>query len=150
MNAQHLTEDELDDLLCGEDLPRSRAEHIQGCLVCRRRRDEFLAVVDEAAGENPDEDARTRVRQAALVQWGGRTAYHRSWWLAAAAAVLVAVIVPLAYQEQAPRAAVDPDVVLQQVDEVLSRDPLAVVASEDIVETVVPSTVGTANGRSAS
>lgn len=150
MSSQHLTDPELDALLTGEDLTAGRAEHVQGCVVCRRRRDGFLAAIEAAAGDDPDEDTRSRVRQVALARWGRRGVRARGWWLAAAAAVLVAVIVPLSRNELPRRATIDPDVVLQEVEEVLARDPLAVMASEDVVEAVVPDAAPSSTGGSPS
>jgi len=140
MNAQHLTDVELDAVLCGEELAAERAEHLLGCVACRRRRDVFLAAVEAEADGDPDAETRERVRRAALAEWSRGRFHHRAWWLAAAAALLVAVLVPLAYHQSPRSARVDPDVVLEEVDVVLARDPLAVMASEDVVETVVPET----------
>jgi hypothetical protein len=147
---RHLNEDELDALLCGEDLAGERADHLQGCLTCRRRRDEFLAAVEAATADDPEVTARDRVRRAALAEWGGRSPVVRRWWLAAAAAVLLALFLPIAVQRAPAPAAIDTDAVLRQVDEVLARDPLEVMASEDVLETVVPAQAATTPGGSAS
>lgn len=146
----HLTEDELDALLSGDDLAGERADHLQECLACRRRRDGFLAAVEDAAGDDPVVPTRDRVREAALAEWSGRSTAARRWWLAAAAAVLLAVVLPLAVQRGPSPDGVDADAVLRQVDEVLARDPLAVMASEDVLETVVPAQAATTPGGSAS
>jgi hypothetical protein len=146
---RHLTEDELDALLCGEDLAGERADYLQECLVCRRRRDALLAAFEGAAGEDPEVPTRDRVRVAALTEWRGRSTAARHWWLAAAA-VLLAVALPFAIQRAPSPAGVDADAVLRQVDEVLARDPLAVMASEDVLETVVPAQAATTPGGSAS
>jgi hypothetical protein len=146
----HLTEDELDALLCGDDLAGERADHLQECLVCRRRRDALLAAFEGAAGDDPELPTRDRVRAAALTEWSGRSTAARRWWLAAAAAVLLAVVLPFAIQRAPSPAGVDADAVLRQVDEVLARDPLAVMASEDVLETVVPAQAATTPGGSAS
>ena len=80
MSIEHLTDDELDLALVGEELPAPAAAHLSSCLVCRRRRDSFLAAVDGALGEDPDEATRTRIREqalSALQSW--YSAFFRSW-----------------------------------------------------------------------
>ena len=96
MTIRHLRDDELDLALAGETLPAEAAEHLAACLVCRRRRDAFLAAVDGARGADPDEATRRRVREGALAAWGG-TRRRRHWvrWVAAAAAVVVLGLLPL-------------------------------------------------------
>jgi len=139
MNIEHLTEDELDLALAGGDLPAGAAAHLASCVACRRRRDAFLAVVSEARGSDPDDAVRARVRERALAAWSG-AGPRRHWkrWLAAAAAVVVVALLPLLRSELAGRPRVDADAVLVEVDDVLSRDPLAAVAPADVVEAVAP------------
>jgi len=139
MNVKHLTGDELDLALIGGDLPADAAEHLASCLVCRRRRDSFLAAVDGVQADDPDEATRTRLREQALSAWSGE-APRRHWgrWLAAAAAVVVLVLLPLVRSELAPRPKLNTDAVLVEVDDVLARDPLEAVASVEVVEAVVP------------
>jgi len=57
-------------------------------------------------------------------------------WLAAAAAVLVLSLLPLRLNRTAP--AVNADTVMLEVNQVLERDPLSALASEEVVDTVVP------------
>ncbi len=138
MNGQHLNDDELNGALIGEELPAGAAEHLAGCLVCRRRRDEFLALVETARGADPGEAVRERVREAALAAWG--VPRRRQWigWVAAAAAVLVLGVLPFLHRAAPERPSVNTDAVLLEVNQVLDRDPLAAMASEDVVQTVVP------------
>ena len=137
MTIEHLRDEELDLALAGETLPAEAAQHLASCLVCRRRRDAFLATV-EASGAEPDEATRRRVREGALDAWGG-TRRRRHWvrWVAAAAAVVVLGLVPLLRSHTAtPK--LNTDAVLVQVDAILAQDPLAAVAPEDVVNTVAP------------
>jgi hypothetical protein len=146
MTINHLRDDELDLALAGGALPADVSEHLESCLVCRRRRDAFLAAVDEAAGSDPDEAARRRMREAALAAWGG-TSRRRHWvrWVAAAAAVVVLGLLPLLRGHTA-RPRLNTDAVLVEVDAVLAQDPLSAVAPEDVVNTVAPAPVGTGEG----
>jgi hypothetical protein len=139
MSIEHLTDDELDLALVGEELPAPAAAHLSSCLVCRRRRDSFLAAVDGALGEDPDEATRTRIREQALSAWsGGSRKSHLVQWLAAAAAVVVLSLLPLLGSNFVSRPKINTDAVLTEVDDVLSRDPLSAAASEEVVEAVVP------------
>lgn len=150
MNPVHSSDDELDRLLAGDDLPADRSEHVASCLLCRRRRDLFLGTVAEARGEDPADDARERVREAALSAWGGRRRVAARWWLAAAAAILIALLVPWHHRPAAPQPApIEVDAVLKDVDSMLARDPLASVASEDVVNAVLPAST-TEGGRGVS
>ena len=63
-------------------------------------------------------------------------------WVAAAAAVTVLGLLPLLWQAATPRPHVDTDTVLEEVDRVLAEDPLAALASRDVLEEVVPSEAG--------
>ena len=146
MTMKHLRDDELDRALAGETLPAAAAEHLASCLVCRRRRDAFLAAAAGARGADPDEATRRRVREAALASWGGRS-HRRHWvrWAAAAAAVVALAILPLLHgHTAAPK--LNTDAVLAEVNAVLAQDPLSAVASEDVVNTVVPAPVEAGEG----
>jgi hypothetical protein len=149
MSIDHLHDAELELVLGGETLPAHRLEHLQDCVVCRRRRDGFLQSVELAAGADPGADELAILRDAALQQWGQPPA--RAWWrwAAAAAAVAVLALLPLLKEAVAPRAAVNTDAVLEEVDQVLARDPLASMAPQDVLEEVVPQGQET-NGRSVS
>ncbi|HVN76837.1 MAG TPA: hypothetical protein VMT19_11005 [Thermoanaerobaculaceae bacterium] len=139
MTIKHLTDDELDLVLIGEELSAEAAEHLSSCVACRRRRDGFLAAVGETLDDDPDEATRARVRDAALAAWGGsRRNHHWVRWVAAAAAAVVLALLPLVKSELAPRPRINTDAVLTEVDDVLSRDPLAAAAPEEVVEAVAP------------
>ena len=138
MITEHLTDDELDRLLAGEGLPAGRATHVGECLPCRRRRDEVVAAIAGAVSEDPDEAARARVRAAALERWGAGETRRFPWrWVAVAAVLLLAVLLPAVGPRLVERPSFDAEAVLIEVDEVLARDPLAAVASEDMVATLV-------------
>ena len=134
MTIEHLRDEELDLALAGETLPAEAAQHLASCVACRRRRDAFLAAV-EAAGAEPAEATRRRVREGALAAWSGSSRRHWLRWAAAAAAVVLALL-PLLRRAPAPK--LNPDAVLVQVDAILAQDPLAAVAPEDVVNTVAP------------
>ncbi len=141
MNITHLNDTELDLAVLGEELPLPAAEHLASCVVCRRRRDGFLAVVSQMGGDDPDQATRARVRERALTAWGGaRTTAHWLRWAAAAAALVVLVVLPLLTgRTPAPAPArFDAEAVLTEVNTVLDSDPLAAVVPEDVVNTVVP------------
>lgn len=144
MSIEHLTDDELDRVLCGDGLDHERAAHLAGCVACRRRRDAFVAAVTAAGGEDPDEVLRRTVRAAALATWEAPRRPSVRWrWLAVAAILLVALVLPLWMTQQGPSSGTvvadfDPDAVLSEVDAVLDRDPLTVVASESLVDIVAP------------
>jgi hypothetical protein len=139
MNIPHLNDEELNQAVLGEELPASVAEHLARCLVCRRRRETFLSVVEQARGEDPDEATRARVRERVLAAWGGRTiAHHWLRWAAAAAAVIVVGVLPLLRSHSPMPTRFDSEAVLTEVDKVLDRDPLSAVASEEVVNAVVP------------
>jgi len=135
MTAWHLNDEEFDRLLAGEELAAGRAEHLHDCLACRRRRDGLLSVIEDAAAGDPDDVARARVRQAALGAWGRPARTFHRWWLAAAAALLVVLLLPVTHRVRQP-AAIDPVAVMEEVDTILARDPLTVLASEEVVEAV--------------
>ena len=138
MNIRHLTDDELDELLLGADAPAGVSEHLASCVVCRRRRDTFLAAVGEARGADADAATRARVRQRALAAWGVAAPRHWVRWLGAAAALVVLGLLPLLRSELAPQPKINADRVLVEVDKILARDPLDEFAARDVVEAVVP------------
>ncbi len=139
MIAKHLSDDELNRAVLGEALAPEAAEHLGMCLVCRRQRDGFLALVEYARAADPDEAMRERAREGSLTAWSGvKRRYWRSW-LAVAAAVAILVLVPIVRTHIPNTRAVDADAVMAGVEKVLARDPLAAVASQEIVDTLVPS-----------
>jgi hypothetical protein len=139
MNIPHLNDEQLNQAVIGEELPAPVAEHLARCLVCRRRRDAFLSLVEQARGEAPDEATRARVREGALAAWSGKTSTHH-WlrWAAAAAAVIVLGVLPLIRSHSPVPDTFNSQAVLTEVDKVLDRDPLSAIASEDVVNAVVP------------
>ena len=138
MSIHHLNHDELNLAVLGEDLPPEAAEHLAGCLVCLRRRDAFLAIVEMARGADPDEATRARVRERALAAWGATSSRHWVRWLAAAAAVIMLSLLPLLRGRAPAPQIINADAVMVEVDQMLDRDPLSAVATEEIVDTVVP------------
>jgi hypothetical protein len=136
MSTEHLTAEELDLVLVGEELPAERASHLGGCLACRRRRDQIMAAITGACQPDPDDEVRARARTAALAALGhGRRRVR--WWLAAAAALLLTALVAVFLAPRPRGPAFDADAILLEVDEVLARDPLTAFADEDVVEVVV-------------
>jgi hypothetical protein len=149
MSISHLSSDELDRLLSGDELPEGRAEHLQACVACRRRRDGFLAVVAEAGGGDASGETLARIRGNVLRDWAAPVRRHVWRWVAAAAAVVILGLVPLLHQPRMATSVVNADAVLEDVDRVLARDPLAAMASEDLLFEVVPPD-GESGERSAS
>jgi hypothetical protein len=140
MNIPHLNDEELNLSVIGEELPPEATEHMAGCLECRRRRDGFLAVVEEARGADPDEATRARIRELALAAWGPASRRHWVRWLTAAAAVIVLSLLPLLRGRAPQSPAINTEAVMVEVDQLLDRDPLSAMASEEVVDTVVPVT----------
>ncbi len=138
MNIPHLNEDELNLAVIGEELPPDAAEHLASCLDCRRRRDAFLALVEQARGVDPEEATLATVRERALTAWGAAPRRHWVRWLAAAAAVVVLSLLPLVRSRAPQSPAINTEAVMLEVDQMLERDPLAAMASEEVVDTVVP------------
>jgi len=138
MNIPHLNDDQLNLAVLGEDLPPEAAGHLAVCLDCRRRRDAFLDVVQEARGADTDSATRARVRERALAAWEAPDRRHWVRWLAAAAAAILLSLLPLLRGRSPEVPAVNTDAVMVEVDKVLDRDPLSVMASEEVVDTVVP------------
>lgn len=138
MSIPHLNDDELNLAVLGEDLSPEATEHLASCLDCRRRRDGFLALVEQARGVDPDEATRARVRELALTAWGAPPRRHWVRWLAAAAAVVVLSLLPLLRSRTPQSPAINTEAVMIEVDQMLERDPLAAMASEEVVDTVVP------------
>jgi hypothetical protein len=146
MTGRHLTDDELDRLLVGEAIDPEAAEHAASCLVCRHRRDGFLGAVEAARAPEPDAERVDALREAALSRWSGGRSRRRHWWLAAAAVFFLLVLVPLTRGPRQPREALDTEAVLREVDAVLARDPLTVMAPQDLVEAVIPSAETSTSG----
>jgi hypothetical protein len=138
MSTNHLTDDELDLAITGESMSTEVERHLGECLVCRRRRDSFLAALRGAAGEDPGILERETIRAGAVAGWARQSPLSRWWWLAAAAVILLAFLIPVHHAPQPATANINPDAVLRDVDTVLARDPLAAFASENVVETVLP------------
>jgi hypothetical protein len=138
MSIPHLNDDELNLAVLGEDLPAEAAAHLGECLVCRKRRDTFLALAEQARGADPGEATRARVREGALAAWGTPRRRHPVRWLAAAAAMIVVSLLPLVLHRKVAPPALNAETVLLEVNQVLERDPLSALASEEVVDTVVP------------
>lgn len=138
MTIPHLNDEEMNLAVIGEELPPDAAEHLAGCLECRRRRNGFLALVEQVRGADPDAAARVRVRERALAAWGAPSRPHWVRWLAAAAAVIVLSLLPLLRGRTPQSPVVNAEAVMVEVDQLLERDPLAAMASEEVVDTVVP------------
>lgn len=138
MRIPHLNDEELNLAVIGEELPPEAGEHLAGCLECRRRRNGFLALVQQARGADPDPATRARVRERALAAWGAPSRPHWVRWLSAAAAVIVLSLVPLLRGRAPQSPAINTEAVMVEVDQLLDRDPLSAMASEEVVDTVVP------------
>ena len=138
MSIPHLNDEELNLAVIGDELPPEAAEHLAGCLECRRRREGFLALVEEARGVDPDKATRARLRERALASWGAPSWPHWVRWLAAAAAVIVLSLLPLLRGRGPQSPAINTEAVMVEVDQLLDRDPLSAMASEEVVDTVVP------------
>ena len=146
MSIRHLTDDELDTVLCGEPLPDEQEAHLHDCLVCRRRRDAFLATVEADLEDDPDEATRLRIREQALARWQGRPAIHWWRWAAAAAAVVLLALVPVLRGLESRVPAINTETVMAEVDRALAQDPLASLASEDVVNELMPVADSTGEG----
>jgi hypothetical protein len=140
MNSKHLNDDELNRALLGDELAAEAAEHVAACLACKRRRDSFMALAEEARGADPDQASRVRVRERALALWDAPSQRHWLRWVAAAAAVVVLGVLPLLRSRTPAPPVFNADAVLNEVNQVLDRDPLSAMASDDVVNTVVPVT----------
>lgn len=146
MSIQHLTDDELNTVLCGEPLPAGREAHLHDCLVCRRRRDAFLEVVEADLADDPDEATLAAIRERALAGWLGRPVIHWWRWAAAAAAVVLLALVPVLRALRPAVPAINPEAVMAEVDRALAQDPLASLASEDVVNELMPVAETTGEG----
>ena len=138
MSIPHLSDEELNLSVIGEELSPEATEHMAGCLECRRRRDGFLALVEQAREADPDAATRVRVREQAFAAWGAPSSRHWVRWLAAAAAVIVLSLLPLLRGRAPQSSANNAEAVMVEVDQLLDRDPLCAMASEEVVDTVVP------------
>ncbi len=138
MRERHLTDDELDRWLCGEELAQEAAAHAADCLFCRHRRASFLGAVAAARAGEPDAATLARWRESALERWSGGRGGGRHLWLAAAAVLFLLVLLPVVMRVRAPRAGFDAEAVVQEVDQLLAHDPLTALAPEELVQTVVP------------
>lgn len=146
MSIQHLNDDELETVLCGEPLPTVREAHLHDCLVCRRRRDVFLEVVEADLADDPDEATLAAIRERALARWQGRPVIHWWRWAAAAAAVVLLALVPVLRALRPAVPAINPEAVMAEVDRALAQDPLASLASEDVVNELMPVAETTGEG----
>jgi predicted anti-sigma-YlaC factor YlaD len=146
MSIRHLTDDELDIMLCGEPLPAGQEAHLHGCLVCRRRRDAFLAVVEADLEDDPDEATLAGIREQALARWQGRKVIHWWRWAAAAAAVVLLALLPVLRGSRPAVPAFNPETVMAEVDRALAEDPLVALASEDVVNELMPVAETTGEG----
>ena len=137
MSIPHLNDDELNLAVIGEELPPEATEHMAGCLVCGRRRDAFLALVERPGGWTP---TRRRGRGFVSGLWrlgepepaslgavaGGSRSGDRAEPAAAAA------------RPRPAPPAINTEAVMVEVDQMLDRDPLSAMAAEEVVDTVVP------------
>ncbi len=139
MSQEHLSSQEVDLVLLGEELAAERARHLASCVACRRRRDDLADAIAGAREADPSEAARARARAAALAA-APRQRTTLRWWLAAAAALVLVVLAAVFVAPTLQPRPVDTDAVLLEVDEVLARDPLAAMADENVVEVVVADT----------
>ncbi len=137
MKTEHLTGDELDLLLLGEEVAPATAGHARTCLVCRRRAEELRRAMSQPLGADPAPATRRRVREAALAAWAAPQPRSRSaWWWAAAAALVVALSLPLLRSGGARSGEVDAAAVLAEVDAVLAADPVSTAFSSELVSTL--------------
>ncbi len=146
MNGRHLRDDELDRLLAGLDVDREAEAHLGECLLCRRRRAHFLAAVAATREELPSEAVLAVLRQQALAVWGQPRRHRQRWWFAAAAVLFLVLLLPATRTRQAFRQVVDVEVVLEEVDAVLARDPLAALAPSELLDTLLPEGAGRTKG----
>ncbi|NWF99562.1 MAG: hypothetical protein HXY19_01260 [Thermoanaerobaculaceae bacterium] len=138
MSERHLTDEELDRWLSGEELDQEVAEHAATCLLCWHRRANFLGAVAAARAAEPEAATLERWRETALERWSGGSAPRHRWWLAAAAVLFLVALLPVVAHLRAPRADLDAETVVQEVDTLLASDPLTALAPEELLETVVP------------
>lgn len=134
MRVEHLTDDELDLLLLGEEDGAGAAGHASACMVCRRRLGEWQRVMSAQYQIDPSVETRERVRDAALAAWGGaRPARRPAWWWAVAAALLVAMSLPLLQSGRPGGVEVDAAEVFAEVDALLAGDPVSAAFSAEVV-----------------
>ncbi len=134
MKIEHLTGDELDLLLLGEEVAAPAAEHARTCLVCRRRLEELRRAMSHPGRLDPSPAARQRVRDAALAAWRAPQPLRRPVWRWAAAAALVAALsLPLLRPGGGGGGDVDAAAVLAEVDALLAADPVSAAFSSELV-----------------
>ncbi len=147
MRTEHLSGDELDLLLVGEEVAAATAEHARACLMCRRRVEELRRAMTAPRDLDPSPAARRRVREAALAAWGAPQPRRRPvWWWAAAAALVVALSLPLLRFGGAGRSEVDAAAVLAEVDAVLAADPVSAAFSSELVTALAVEIAGNGAG----
>lgn len=134
MRIEHLSDNEFELLLLGEELDADAAEHARACLVCRRQVDEWRRTVSQLQGVDAAPAVRQRVREAALAAWGVEQARRRPvWWWAAAAALVAAASLSL-LQGRGERGGEDDAIaVLAEVDALLAVDPVSTAFSSELV-----------------
>ena len=147
MTTSHLTPQEIDLVILGEEIGHESRTHLESCLTCCRRRDEVMQAIVAARAADPAPALRERLRRVA-VQSMPEHRGHTRWWLAAAAALAIIVLSAVFLVPALRPQPVDTDAVLLGVDEGLARDPLAAMADESVVEVVVGGTAAEPAGTS--
>jgi hypothetical protein len=139
MNIRHLSDEELEYWLAGDQLPSELATHASECLLCRRRRSAFDALVEAAMLPDPSQAERARVRAKALDHAVLETRHSWTPWALAVAALVVLIVLPvIRWSGNPPTQPFNPDAVLSEVDQVLDRDPLAALAPSEILDEIAP------------
>lgn len=134
MRVEHLTDDELDSLLVGEEENLGAAEHAASCLACRRRLGALRRALLPEQQLDPSLATRERVREAALAAWGGAQPGRRPVWRWALAAGLAAALaLPLLQSSRLGTREVDAAEVLSQVDSLLAGDPVSAAFPAELV-----------------
>lgn len=133
MRKKHLSDNQFELLLLGEELEADAAEHTRACVVCRRRVDEWRRTISELQGRDPAPAVRQRVREAALAAWGVEPGRRRTVWWAAAAALVAAVSLSLLQGRGERGGEEDAIVVLAEVDALLAVDPVSTAFSSELV-----------------
>jgi|YNPBryunderm2012_1023409.scaffolds.fasta_scaffold18324_3 hypothetical protein len=147
MKTEHLTNDELDLLLLGEEVATATAEHARACLVCRRRVEEWRRAMTQPLGADPTPATRRQVREAALAAWAAPRPRRRPvWWWAAAAALVVALSLPLLRWGGGGGGEVDAVAVLAEVEALLAADPVDAAFPPDLVTALAAEPEGNGAG----